>query len=308
MTTAEKETTEKTPATKVAKPKSVKPKSKQKTKVKNKMFVELDRVLDQISRDKNIPKPKLIEAIEHAFLSAARKKWGHLGELEAHYSEENGEIELFQFKTVVEEITDLNTQMTLKEAQELDPDVQGGDSIGVKMDSSEFGRIAAQAAKQVIITKVRDAERDLIYNEYKDRVGELVTGIVRRYEKGDLVIDLGRSEASIPRTEQVPTEHYKMGDRVQAYCGIYAFGKGVRRRHRAAGGILLRADVDHADALVQGALDDLAPVVLERREVRVGVGVEIFHRSGFAREERFRHIKVFYRLLNLYGRRGHKNL
>ncbi|MDP2599728.1 MAG: transcription termination factor NusA [Deltaproteobacteria bacterium] len=202
---------------KSAKPKSVKAKSKQKGKVKNKMFVELDRVLDQISRDKNIPKPKLIEAIEHAFLSAARKKWGHLGELEAHYSEENGEIELFQFKTVTDDITDPNTQMTLKAAQALDPDVQEGDSIGVKMDSSEFGRIAAQAAKQVIITKVRDAERDLIYNEYKDRVGELVTGTVRRYEKGDLIIDLGRSEASIPRTEQVPTEHYKMGERVQAY-------------------------------------------------------------------------------------------
>ena len=217
MTTAEKETMANPAAVKTAKPKSIKPKSKQKPKVKNKMFVELDRVLDQISRDKNIPKPKLIEAIEQAFLSAARKKWGHLGELEAHYSEENGEIELFQFKTVTDTITDPNTQMTLKEAKELDPDVQEGDSIGVKMDSSEFGRIAAQAAKQVIITKVRDAERDLVYNEYKDRVGELVTGIVRRYEKGDLVIDLGRSEASIPRTEQVPTEHYKMGDRVQAY-------------------------------------------------------------------------------------------
>ncbi len=216
MTTIAKETKE----TKEVKPvKSAKPRAKQKSKTgpKNKMFVELDRVLDQISRDKNIPKEKLIEAIESAFLSAARKKWGHLGELEAHYNPDNVEIELFQFKTVADPITDPNTQMTWKEAQELDPDVQMGDSIGVKMDSSEFGRIAAQAAKQVIITKVRDAERDLIYNEYKDRVGELVTGIVRRYEKGDLIIDLGRSEAVIPRTEQVPTEHYKMGDRVQAF-------------------------------------------------------------------------------------------
>ena len=198
-------------------------KAKAKTKVKtkpqpkNKMFQELDRVLDQISRDKNIPKEKLTEAIESAFLSAARKKWGHLGELEAHYNQENGEIELFQFKTVTEKVEDHNTQMTVAEGHELDPEAQVGDSLGVKMDPSEFGRIAAQAAKQVIIQKVREAERDLIYNEYKDRVGELVTGVVRRYEKGDLIIDLGRTEASVPRSEQVPAELYKIGDRVQAY-------------------------------------------------------------------------------------------
>lgn len=192
-------------------------KSKKKEKEKNKMFVELDRVLDQISRDKNIPKERLIEAIESAFLSAARKKWGYLGELETHYDQENGEIELFQFKTVVEKVADTNTELTLDEAKELDPDAQMGDSLGVKMDPNVFGRIAAQAAKQVIIQKVRDAERDIIYSEYKDRVGELVTGVVRRYEKGELVIDLGRAEGSIPRSEQVSSEQYKVGDRVQAY-------------------------------------------------------------------------------------------
>src|SRR3989338_6770095 len=215
---------------------AIKTKKKGVEKTKNKMFLELDRVLDQISKDKNIPKERLIEAIESAFLSAARKKWGHLGELEAHYNQESGEIELFQFKAVVETIEDKNTQMTLKEGRELDPEAQVGDSLGVKMDSSEFGRIAAQAAKQVIITKVRDAERDLIYNEYKDRVGELATGIVRRYEKGDLIIDLGRSEGVIPRNEQVPTEHYKMGDRVQSYfLEINPFARGsmivLSRRH-----------------------------------------------------------------------------
>ncbi|MDO8526914.1 MAG: transcription termination factor NusA [Deltaproteobacteria bacterium] len=193
------------------------PKSKATGKPKDKMFVELDRVLEQIAKDKNIPKERLVEAVEAAFLSAARKKWGHLGELEAHYNSEVGEIELFQFKTVVEKVEDSNTQMTQPEGQKLDAEAQIGDSLGVKMDPSLFGRIAAQAAKQVIIQKVREAERDLIYNEYKDRVGELITGIVRRYEKGDLIIDLGRSEAVIPRNEQVSTEHYKMGDRVQSY-------------------------------------------------------------------------------------------
>lgn len=198
--------------------KKVATKKKGKPAPKQKMFVELDRVLDQIARDKNIPKERLVEAVESAFLSAARKKWGHLGELEAHYNQENGEIELFQFKTVVAEIKDSNLEISLEEGQKLDPEVQAGDSLGVKMDPSVFGRIAAQAAKQVIISKVRDAEKDLIFKEYKDRVGEIVTGIVRRYEKGgDLVIDVGRSEACVPRTEQVTGEPFKIGDRVQAY-------------------------------------------------------------------------------------------
>ena len=205
------------PTTTKVKAKVTKPRSKKVIKTKNKMFQELDRVIDQIARDKGLEKEKLIEAIEVAFLSAARKKWGHLGELEAHYNPESGEIELFQFKTVMEKVEDANTQMTIEEGQELDPDAQPGDSLGVKMDSSEFGRIAAQAAKQVIIQKVRDAERDVIYDEYKDRVGELVTGIIRRFEKGDLVIDLGRTEAVIPRSEQVLSEQYKIGDRLQAF-------------------------------------------------------------------------------------------
>lgn len=188
-----------------------------KKEKKNQMFVELDRVIEQIARDKGVPKERMIEAVEEAFLGAARKKFGYLGELEAHYDSEAGEIELFQFKTVVENIEDPNTQLTIEEGRELDSDAQVGDSLGVKMDPSVFGRIAAQAAKQVIISKVRDAERNVIYNEYKDRVGELVTGIVRRIEKGEIVIDLGRSEAVIPRSEQVRDEQYKIGERVQAY-------------------------------------------------------------------------------------------
>ena len=186
-------------------------------KPKSTMFVELNRVLDQVAKDKGIPKEILVDAIEQAFLSAARKKWGHLGELEAHFNEEDGEIELFQFKTAVATVEDPNIQMVLPEARKLDPEAQEGDSIGVKMDPAVFGRIAAQAAKQVIIQKVRDAERNIVFAEYKDRVGELVTGIVRRYEKGDLIVDLGKAEAVIPRQEQVPTEHYKVGDRIQTY-------------------------------------------------------------------------------------------
>ena len=181
------------------------------------MFQNLSRVLDQVSRDKGIPKEMLIEAIEAAFLSAARKKWGHLGDLEAHYNEEAGEIELFQFKTAVEKVEDENVELTLEEAHKLDPEAELGDSIGVKMDPSVFGRIAAQTAKQVIIQKVREAERNIVYEEYKDRLGELITGIVRRFEKGDMTVDLGRTEAVVPKQEQVPAESYRAGERLQGF-------------------------------------------------------------------------------------------
>lgn len=181
------------------------------------MFQNLSRVLDQVSRDKGIPKEMLIEAIEAAFLSAARKKWGHLGDLEAHYNEEAGEIELFQFKTAVEKVEDENVELTLEEAHKLDPEAELGDSIGVKMDPSVFGRIAAQTAKQVIIQKVREAERNIVYEEFKDRLGELITGIVRRFEKGDMVVDLGRTEAVVPKQEQVPAESYRAGERLQGF-------------------------------------------------------------------------------------------
>ncbi len=181
------------------------------------MFQELNRVLEQVSRDKGIPKQAIIEAIETAFLTAARKKWGHLGELESHYNEELGEIELFQFKTVVDKLENENLEMALSDAKKLDPEVTVGDVLGVKMDPSVFGRIAAQTAKQVIIQKVREAERNIIYEEYKDRVGEIITGIVRRFEKGDIVVDLGRTEAVVPRPEQVQSETYKAGDRFQGY-------------------------------------------------------------------------------------------
>lgn len=185
---------------------------------------ELDRVLELVAKEKNIPKEKLVEVVEAAILTAARKKWGHFGELEAHYDTEKGEVELFQFKTVVETVVDENIEMTMKDAKKLDPEAEMGDSIGVKMDA-KFGRIAAQAAKQVIVQKLRDAEREVVFNEFKDRIGELITGVVRRIEKnGDIIIDLGRAEAVVPRNELVPSERYKTGERLQGY--FYEIGRG----------------------------------------------------------------------------------
>ncbi len=180
------------------------------------MIVDLNHVLEQIQKDKGIPKEVLVEAIEAAMLSAARKKLGFYGDLEAAYNPDLGEVELFQFKTVAEVIEDEQLDIAVDAARKLDPDAQIGDSIGEKVDSKELGRIAAQTAKQVIIQKMRDAEKDVVVNDYKDKLGFILSGVVRRHEKGNLIVDLGKSEAIVYRREQVDGENFKPGDRIQA--------------------------------------------------------------------------------------------
>jgi N utilization substance protein A len=180
--------------------------------------LNLKREIDQIAKDKGIDSGEIISALEEAMKQAARKRHGQEREIEARYNDELGEIELFEFREVVEEITDRDAQILLADArQSYDPEAEPGDEIGVKMDTSDFGRILAQAAKQVIIQRIRDAERDNTYEEYRDRQGEIVNGIVRRFEKGSIIVDLGRAEAVLPPKEQVPRESYRPGDRLRAY-------------------------------------------------------------------------------------------
>lgn len=181
------------------------------------MNINLNHIIDQVVKDKSIDRAVLVEALEAAVLSAANKKYRNTRDLEAHYNNEIGEVEVFEFVTVVDEVENSYQEIDLNEAREVDPDVEVGDSLGMKVDASSFSRIAAQTAKQVIIQKVREAEREGIFNEFKDRIGELVNGIVRRYERGDLIVDLGRTEALLPHREQVPRENYRQSDRVRAY-------------------------------------------------------------------------------------------
>ena len=181
------------------------------------MNINLNHIIDQVVKDKGINRQVLVEALEAAVLSAANKKYRNTRDLEAHYNDDIGEVEVFEFVTVVDEVQNSYQEIDLAEAKEIDPDVEVGDSLGMKMDASSFSRIAAQTAKQVIIQKVREAEREGVFDEFKDRVGELVNGIVRRYERGDLIVDLGRAEALLPHREQVPRENYRQGDRVRAY-------------------------------------------------------------------------------------------
>ncbi|MFP3870241.1 MAG: transcription termination factor NusA [Syntrophobacteria bacterium] len=181
------------------------------------MFPDLKRLIEQVSRDKGIDRGVLIGTLEEAIRSAARKKFGPDLDLEVAYNEEYGEIEAFQFKEVVSEVENPELEISLEKGRKMDPDCEIGDSLGIKMDTDTFGRIAAQSAKQVIIQKMKDAERDIIYEDYKDRRGEIVNGIVQRLDKGGMTVSLGRTEAVLPYQEQVPRETYRQGDRIRAY-------------------------------------------------------------------------------------------
>jgi N utilization substance protein A len=180
-------------------------------------MIGLKREIDQIAKDKGIDAKEIIGALEEAMKQAARREVGQDKEIEATFNDELGEIELFEFREVVDEVTVPDTQIALTAAHEFDPDAEVGDEIGVKLDTTGFGRILAQAAKQVIIQRIREAERDTVYDEYKDRKGEIVNGIVRRFEKGAIIVDLGRTEAVLPLKEQLPRESYRPNDRIRAY-------------------------------------------------------------------------------------------
>ncbi|MFA5582761.1 MAG: transcription termination factor NusA [Bacteriovoracaceae bacterium] len=180
-------------------------------------FSDLSRVIEQLGKDRGIKKEVVIHAIEQAFLVTARKKFGIQGEYEARYSEDDGEIEIFQYKNVVDSVRDSIVEIDLESARKLDEDCEIGDQLGLKIENPGFSRIDIQTAKQIIFQKVRDAERDILFSEFKHREGDLVTGIARRFEKGNVIIDLGKSDAVLSRKEIIFGESFKPGDRIQAY-------------------------------------------------------------------------------------------
>ncbi len=223
------------------------------------LFGDLAKVIDQVGKDKGIDKEIVIDAVKQAMLTAARKKYGTYREIEAQYNEESGEVELYEFKEVVEreKFIDEEVEIPLDEALKLDPGAQLEDSIGIKLESSDLGRIAAQTAKQIILQKVRDAERDIIFSEFEQRKGEVASGIARRVEKGAIVVDLGRTEAHIPPREQIPGEVFKPGDRIQGYLSE------VRQTTRGPQIIMSRADERYLVKLFEMEVPEIYDGVVE---------------------------------------------
>ncbi len=180
-------------------------------------MIELLQVADQVAREKNIDREEVVEAMEQAIQKAGRSKYGHEHDIRATIDRRTGEISLKRFREVAELVENEVTQLSLEHARDERPGVVVGDFLVEDLPPIDFGRIPAQMAKQVIVQRVRDAERQRQFREYKDRVGEVVNGIVKRVEYGNVTVELGRAEAILRRDETLPREHFKNGDRVRAY-------------------------------------------------------------------------------------------
>ncbi|MGH7889956.1 MAG: transcription termination factor NusA [Thermodesulfobacteriota bacterium] len=223
------------------------------------MAMELVRVIDSVSKDKGVEKEAIISAIEEAVLSAAQKLFRmeeKNRELEVHFNEDEGEIELFEFKTVVRDVNDPDVEINLEQASELDPETEIGDLIGVKINP-DFTRIAIQNAKQKILQKLKEAEGKVIYEDFKSRKGELVSGIVRRIERKNVIVDLGRTEAVLPPVQQVPKEYYKIKDRVRAILF------DIRETKRGPQLILSRAHADFVKRLFEAEVPEITEGIVE---------------------------------------------
>ncbi len=262
------------------------------------MAVDLGSIVEQVAAEKGIDKKVLIETMEAAILKAAQTVFGPTRELEARFNEESGNIDLFQYMTVVEDVQLLEREIDMETAKEhgleaelgeelgfqvfwhprdadraRQQDKEFGDLLDMKQARSAFGRIAAQTAKQVLLSRVRDAERDIIFNEYKDRQGQLIRGIVRRFEKGhNLIVDLGKTEGVLPAREQTPRETYRPGDR------IVAFVKNIDRESRGPMIILSRQSPTLVDKLFEAEV----PEIYEGIVKIVGVAREPGSRSKIA--------------------------
>lgn len=182
------------------------------------MNVELLRALEQIEEEKGISREVIVEAIEAALLSAYRKNFGVTAQnMRIEMDRTTGEMRAYQVRTIVDEVDDPSLQIALSQVREWDPTAQVGEMVEVEVTPKDFGRIAAQTAKQVVVQRLREAEREMVYKEFRDREGDIVTGAVQRIERKNVYLDLGRIEAVLPPTEQIPREGYRQGERVKAY-------------------------------------------------------------------------------------------
>jgi transcription termination/antitermination protein NusA len=181
------------------------------------MNVEFLQALDDIEKEKGIPKEILVDAIETALLSAYKKNFGSKENVRVEIDEKKGEVHVYSRQEVVEEIENDSYEINLQEAYKIDNKYEIGDIIEIEVTPANFGRIAAQTAKQVVMQRIREAERDIIYEEYKQKEGELITGTVQRFYNDNVLIDLGRIEALLPPSEQMPGETYEMGKRIKIF-------------------------------------------------------------------------------------------
>ncbi len=225
------------------------------------MKSELMAVIDQIGREKGIDKEKVIAALESALLTAAKKRFGHGDNIQVDIDVDTGEISIVKKKTIAETVVDAKTEISLDEAREIDEEAEMGDEIGSLIDMEEFGRIAAQAAKQVICQKVREAEWESIEREFSKKEGELVHGVILGQERRNYLVDIGKTEALLPIQEQIPRETHRRGDRVRALL------LEVRRTPKDVQVILSRAHPDFVVKLFGLEVPEISEKIVEIKGV-----------------------------------------
>ena len=207
------------------------------------MSMELKKSIDLISKERRIDRDILVDTLEEAVRTAVNKKFNNQLDIEVNFNDETGDIDVHQFKIVLDEVDDPNTEISLEEAKSIDPEVELEDELGFKLEIENLGRIAAQSAKQVIIQRMRDAEQEIIYEEFIERKGETISGTIQRRDRSGWIINLGRTEAVLPKSEQVPKEHYRRGDRIQGYI------LDVKKESRGPQIVLSRSHPDFMAAL-----------------------------------------------------------
>ncbi|MGH7371021.1 MAG: transcription termination factor NusA [Candidatus Methylomirabilales bacterium] len=221
------------------------------------MAVNLIQVIEQIGREKGIEREVLIDAVGAAILSASRKTLGAVSDLRVDFDQASGRFVLYTVKTVVEEVTNPRSEIALEEARRQQPELKLGDEFRIEVQPRGFGRIAAQTAKQVIIQRVREAERDSIYHSFKNREGELITGVVQRVVNDNVIVNVGKAEAILPPREQLSREEYRAGDRIRAY--IVEVKKGSRGAtvlvSRSHPGMLLRLFEVEVPEIAEGIVE-----------------------------------------------------
>ncbi|MCH8347783.1 MAG: transcription termination/antitermination protein NusA, partial [Proteobacteria bacterium] len=222
--------------------------------------LEILQIAEAVAREKAIDKEIVIEAMEEAIQKAAKARYGMENNIRAQIDRENGDLRLFRIREVVEEVENVSTEISLDEVRKDKPEAEVGEFIAEPLPPIDYSRISAQTAKQVIVQKVRSAERERQYEEFKDRVGEIITGVVKRIEYGNVIVDLGRAEAIIPRDHVIPREHMRNNERIRAYI------MDVRQENRGPQIFLSRTAPEFLSGREHESLNTL-PNVLQNAQV-----------------------------------------
>ena len=223
---------------------------------------ELIEAMDELERERGIEKAYLIESLEVALVTAYKKNFDSVDNVKVTIDSESGEVHLYSVRNVVEVQEDPLLEITLEDAQRIDSSYNVGDVVNLEIKPKDFGRIAAQTAKQVVVQKIREAERNIIYNEYNDKTGEIVSGIIQKADTGTVVMDLGRLEGVMPVKEQIPTETYRVNDKIRGY--VLEVKKEVRGNTQV---IVSRSHPDFVRKLFEFEIPEIYEGIIEIKSI-----------------------------------------